>query len=55
MRQNDDIFDPSQLNYEAWRDLLRSKCGRYYSVGIEPAAFYWLGASCERPRVHRNG
>ena len=39
MRQNDDIFGPSQLNYEAWRDLLRSKCGRYYSEGIEPAAF----------------
>jgi hypothetical protein len=27
------------LNYEAWRDFLRSKCGRYYSEGIEPAAF----------------
>jgi hypothetical protein len=39
MCQNDDIFGPSQLNYEAWRHLLRSKCGRYYSEGIEPAAF----------------
>ena len=39
MRQNDDIFCPSLLNYEAWRDFLRSKCGRYYSEGIEPAAF----------------
>jgi AraC family transcriptional regulator, positive regulator of tynA and feaB len=39
MRQNDDILGPSQLNYEAWRDLLRSKCGRYYSEGIEPSTF----------------
>jgi hypothetical protein len=39
MRQDGDILGPSQLNYEAWRDLLRSKCGRYYSKGIEPAAF----------------
>jgi hypothetical protein len=38
MPQNDDIC-PSLLNYEAWRDFLRSKCGRYYSEGIEPAAF----------------
>jgi AraC family transcriptional regulator, positive regulator of tynA and feaB len=27
------------LNYEAWWDLLRSRCGQYYSKGIEPAAF----------------
>jgi AraC family transcriptional regulator, positive regulator of tynA and feaB len=27
------------LDYEAWRDLLRSMCGRYYSEGIEPNAF----------------
>ena len=39
MRQSDETPGPSQLNYEAWRDLLRSKCGRYYSKGIEPAAF----------------
>ncbi|HEX3341914.1 MAG TPA: helix-turn-helix domain-containing protein [Pseudolabrys sp.] len=29
----------SQLNYEGWRDLLRSMCGRYYSEGIEPISF----------------
>jgi AraC family transcriptional regulator, positive regulator of tynA and feaB len=39
MRQNDDILGQSQLNYEAWRDLLCSNCGRYCSEGIEPAAF----------------
>ena len=26
-------------DYDAWRDLLRSMCGRYYSEGIEPNAF----------------
>jgi AraC-like DNA-binding protein len=29
----------SQSDYEEWRDLLRSMCGRYYSEGIEPDAF----------------
>jgi AraC family transcriptional activator of tynA and feaB len=29
----------SQLDYEEWRDLLRSMCGRYYSEGIEPNSF----------------
>ena len=29
----------SQLEYEGWRDLLRSMCGRYYSEGIEPISF----------------
>ena len=29
----------SQLDYEGWRDLLRSMCGRYYSEGIEPNSF----------------
>jgi AraC family transcriptional regulator, positive regulator of tynA and feaB len=29
----------SQLDYEGWRDLLRSMCGRYYSEGIEPISF----------------
>ncbi|HEX3341922.1 MAG TPA: helix-turn-helix domain-containing protein [Pseudolabrys sp.] len=28
-----------RLDYEAWRDLLRSMCGRYYSEGIEPNVF----------------
>jgi AraC family transcriptional regulator, positive regulator of tynA and feaB len=39
MRQSDVTLGPSQLEYEAWRDLLRSKCGRYYSEGIKPKAF----------------
>jgi AraC family transcriptional regulator, positive regulator of tynA and feaB len=34
-----DVLGPTVLDYESWRDLLRSKCGRYYSKGIEPAAF----------------
>lgn len=29
----------SDLDYEEWRDLLRSMCGRYYSGGIEPNVF----------------
>src|SRR5215813_13044810 len=29
----------SQLDYEGWRDLLRSMCGRYYSEGIKPNSF----------------
>ena len=29
----------SQLDYEGWRDLLRSMSGRYYSEGIEPSSF----------------
>lgn len=39
MHQRDDILGSSQSDYEAWRDLLRSRCGRYYSEGIEPNAF----------------
>jgi AraC family transcriptional regulator, positive regulator of tynA and feaB len=34
-----DVLGPTVLDYEAWRDLLRSMCGRYYSEGIEPNAF----------------
>jgi AraC-like DNA-binding protein len=34
-----DALSPTILDYEAWRDLLRSMCGRYYSEGIEPNAF----------------
>jgi AraC-like DNA-binding protein len=39
MRQSDDILGPPQLDYDAWRDLLRSICGRYNPEGIEPSAF----------------
>src|SRR5260370_11488074 len=34
-----DALGPTVLDYESWRDLLRSMCGRYYSEGIEPNAF----------------
>ena len=35
----------SQLDYEGWRYLLRSMCGRYYSEGIEPNSFSgWVRA-----------
>ena len=39
MRQSDRTFVSSQLEYDAWRDLFRSKSGRYYSEGIKPSAF----------------
>src|SRR5260370_5667425 len=39
MRQSDKTFVSSQLEYDAWRDLFRSKSGRYYSEGIKPSAF----------------
>ena len=39
MRQNDKTFDSVQLEYDAWRDLFRSKSGRYYSEGAKPSAF----------------
>jgi AraC family transcriptional regulator, positive regulator of tynA and feaB len=39
MRQSDKTFDSSQLEYDAWRDLFRSKSGRYYSEGTKPSAF----------------
>jgi len=34
-----DVLGPTILDYEAWRDLLCSMCGRYYSESIEPNAF----------------
>jgi AraC family transcriptional regulator, positive regulator of tynA and feaB len=39
MRQCEKTFDSSQLEYDAWRDLFRSKSGRYYSEAIKPSAF----------------
>ena len=39
MGQSDDILDTPQLDYDAWRDLLRAMCGRYNPEGIEPNAF----------------
>jgi AraC family transcriptional activator of tynA and feaB len=34
-----DVLGPTVLDYDSWRDLLCSMCGRYYSEGIEPNAF----------------
>jgi AraC family transcriptional activator of tynA and feaB len=43
MGQSDDVLGEPQLDYEAWRHLLRSMCGRYSLEGIEPDAFTgWL-------------
>ena len=39
MRSRDEVSDTPRLNYETWRDLLRSMSGRYYSEGIKPNAF----------------
>src|SRR5258708_34168342 len=39
MHQSDDILSPSQLDYDAWREMLRSMCGRYNPEGVEPDAF----------------
>jgi AraC family transcriptional regulator, positive regulator of tynA and feaB len=39
MGQSNDILGTPQLDYEAWRDLLRAMCGRYNPEGIEPNAF----------------
>jgi hypothetical protein len=43
MHQSDDILGTQQLDYEAWRDLLRSMSGRYNPEGIEPKAFAGWG------------
>jgi AraC family transcriptional regulator, positive regulator of tynA and feaB len=39
MSQRDDILGTSRLDYEAWRDSVRSICGCYSPEGIEPKAF----------------
>ena len=39
MLQSDDSLMPSQLDYDAWREMLRSMCGRYNPEGVEPNAF----------------
>src|SRR3984957_20181367 len=43
MDSSGDLNSGSALDYEAWRDLLRSMCGRYSPEGIERDAFTgWL-------------
>ena len=39
MLQSDDFVGSPQLDFGAWRDLLRTMGGRYYSQGTEPDAF----------------
>jgi AraC family transcriptional regulator, positive regulator of tynA and feaB len=39
MESAGDFSSPPELDYERWRDLLRSLCGRYNPEGIEPRAF----------------
>src|SRR3984893_5087194 len=39
MRQSDNILGAPQLDYEAWRALIRSICGRFNPEGMEPNAF----------------
>jgi AraC family transcriptional regulator, positive regulator of tynA and feaB len=39
MFQSDDLSGAPQLDFEAWRDLLRTMCGRYNPEGTEPDAF----------------
>jgi AraC-like DNA-binding protein len=39
MFQSDDVSGAPQLDFGAWRDLLRAMGGRYYSKGTEPDAF----------------
>lgn len=39
MFQSDDVLGEPQLDFGAWRDLLRTMGGRYYSQGTEPHVF----------------
>jgi AraC family transcriptional activator of tynA and feaB len=43
MHQSDDFFGMEQMDYDAWRALLRPLCGRYNVEGVEPDTFAgWL-------------
>src|SRR5260370_36853252 len=43
MRQSDEFLGMEQMDYEAWRALLRPLCGRYNVEGVEPNTFAgWL-------------
>ena len=46
MLQSDGVPGTPQLDYDAWREMLRSMCGRYNPEGVEPNAF----AGWVRPR-----
>lgn len=46
MFQADNVSGASQLDFGAWRDLLRTFCGRYNAEGTEPNAFTgWVRAA----------
>src|ERR1700720_117681 len=39
MHSSGDFLSTPSLDYEAWRDVVRSICGRYAPGGIEPETF----------------
>jgi AraC family transcriptional activator of tynA and feaB len=39
MLQSDGVPGTPQLDYDAWREMLRSMCGRYNPEGVDPNAF----------------
>jgi len=39
MHSSGDFLSTPNLDYEAWRDVVRSICGRYTPDGVEPQAF----------------
>ena len=40
MHSSGDFLSTPSLDYEAWRDVVRSICGRYTPGGIEPKTFF---------------
>src|ERR1700736_4940241 len=40
MHSSGDFLGAPNLDYEAWRDVVRSICGRYTPGGIEPKTFF---------------
>ena len=40
MHSSDDFLSTPNLDYEAWRDVVRLICGRYTPEGIEPNTFF---------------
>jgi AraC family transcriptional regulator, positive regulator of tynA and feaB len=39
MNPRSDFLSTPELDYEGWKDLVRSICGRYTPDGIEPKTF----------------
>jgi AraC family transcriptional activator of tynA and feaB len=40
MHSSGDFLSTPNMDYDAWRDVVRSICGRYTPDGIEPATFF---------------